>query len=257
MRMSFHSWLLLRENFDPAAYDALFNRQLDAVLPMVRNADDRQRLFALQNGWTNYIAACLRNAGFRDQGDLEERIHDIVVKLLVSPGGLFRGYDERRHGALDLRFKRSVANAVRNIVEKERNRRRYLPSIPIDNDSVHGGMSAGELPDRPEWNHDPKLIDRFRTMLQSRLGKLAVGIFDARMAGRQTKDLVSMPELGSPGRWVVKRVVQQIKTAAHDFAERLDDPDFLWRVEKLMDLEAATVARRTATTRGRRVGAGT
>jgi hypothetical protein len=104
MILDFHNWLLLRENFDPAAYNDLFNRELDAVLPTLRNADDRNRLASLRNGWTNYIAASLRNAGFRDQGDLEERIHDIVVKLLVSPGGLFRGYDEKRHGPLDLRF---------------------------------------------------------------------------------------------------------------------------------------------------------
>ena len=73
-------------------------------LPTLGNPDDRNRLAAMR-GWTNYIAACLRNAGFREQGDLEERIHDIVVKLLVSPGGLFRGYDARRHGPLDFRFK--------------------------------------------------------------------------------------------------------------------------------------------------------
>ena len=59
MILNFHLWLLLRENFDPAAYDDLFNRELDAVLPMVRNPEDRQRLASLRGGWTNYIAACL------------------------------------------------------------------------------------------------------------------------------------------------------------------------------------------------------
>ena len=29
------------ENFDHAAYNSLFNKELDAVLPMVRNADYR------------------------------------------------------------------------------------------------------------------------------------------------------------------------------------------------------------------------
>jgi hypothetical protein len=90
-------------------------------------------------------------------------------------------------------------------------------------------------------------------MLQSRLGDVAVAIFDARLDGRQTKDLVGLPELGSPGRWVVKRVVQQIKTAAREYAQALGDPDFLRRVEGLLDAEAATVAQRTATTQRRRV----
>ncbi len=131
MILNFRLWFLLRENFDPTAYDDLFNRELDAVLPMVSNPEDRHRLAAMRGGWSNYIAACLRNAGFRVQGDLEEHIHDIVVKLLVSPGRLFRGYDQERHGPLDLRFKRSVSNAVKNVVEKEKNRRRLLPPAPL------------------------------------------------------------------------------------------------------------------------------
>ncbi len=245
MILNFRLWLLLRENFNPAAYDDLFNRELDAVLPMVRNPDDRKRLSAMRDGWTNYIAACLRNAGFRQQGDLEERIHDIVVKLLVSPGGLFRGYDESRHGPLDLRFKRSVANAVKNVVEKEKNRRRFLPPAPLH---------ADLLPSRPDKDNDSTIIDRFRHLLQTRLGDLAVAIFNARLEGQQLKNLVGLPELDHPSRYVVKRTVQEIKTAAREYAQRLDDPEFLCRVEGLLDAEAATVARRTATTQQRQAG---
>ena len=244
MILNFRLWLLLRENFDPAAYDDLFNRELDAVLPMVRNPEDRQRLASLRDGWTNYIAACLRNAGFREQGDLEEQIHDVVVKLLVSPGGLFRGYDESRHGPLDLRFKRSVSNAVKNVVEKEKNRKRLLPPAPLHADFV---------PARPEQDHDGMIIENFTKLLQTRLGDLAVAIFNARLEGRQMKDLVGLPELDRPSRYVIKRTVQEIKTLARDYAQRLDDPDFLRRVERLLDAEAATVARRIATTQRRRV----
>ncbi|MGO8745962.1 MAG: hypothetical protein ACLQNE_08220 [Thermoguttaceae bacterium] len=157
MNLNFRLWLLLRENLDPAAYDDLFNKELDAVLPTLRSTDDRQRLASMRGfGWTNYIAACLRNAGFREQGDLEERIHDVVVKLLVSPGALFRGYDERRHGPLDLRFKRSVANAVKNVVEKENNRKKYLPSVPLRTEFIPGGVRAEDLPARVP------LLRRFR-----------------------------------------------------------------------------------------------
>ncbi|MGO9109100.1 MAG: hypothetical protein ACLP9L_07705 [Thermoguttaceae bacterium] len=242
MILNFRLWLLLHENFDPAAYDDLFNKELDAVLPTLRNPEERKRLAAMRGmAWTNYIAAALRNGGFREQGQLEELIHDVVVKLLVSPGGLFRGYDERRHGSLDLRFKRSVSNAVKNVAEKEKNRRKYLP----------GGIGVEDLPARSEPNHDSKLVERFRAKLQSRLGDLAVKIFDARLEGRQMKDLIGLPELGRSGRFVVKRTVQEIKTLAHEFAEVLGDADFLWQVERLMDAEAATIARRTATTRRR------
>ncbi len=223
-------------------YDNLFNQEL-ATLPTLR-AVGHTRLATMQ--WTNYIAACLRNAGFREQGDREEKTHDIVVKLLVSPGGLFRRYDAQRHGPLDLRFKRSVANAVKNVAAKEKNRRRYLPSIPIGNDFV---------PARPQQDHSGRIIDRFRKLLRSRLSELAVAIFDSRLEGRQTKDFVGLPEWGSPGRWAVKREVQKIKGLAHEYAERLGDPDFLRQVERLMEAEAATIARRTATTKRRRVPA--
>ena len=242
MILTFRLWLLLHENFDPAAYDALFNKELDAIVPTLRNPKERERLASLRGmNWTNYIAACLRNAGFREQGDLEERIHDVVVRLLVSPGGLFRDYDQDRHGPLDLRFKRSVANAVKNIAEKERNRRKYLPS----------GMRAEDVPAYSKPSHDPALVERFRAMLQARAGDLAVAILDARLEGRQTKSIVGLPELNRPGRFVVKRTVQQIKTLAREFAQTLDDPGFLERVERLMDAEAGTIARRTATTRQR------
>ncbi len=246
---TFRLWLLLHEQFDPAAYDRLFDDQLAALLPTLHDPEAKERLAAMQGrGWTHYIAACLRNAGFREQGQVEELIHDVVVRLLVSPGGLFGGYDERWHGPLDLRFKRSVANAVKNIAEKEKNRRKYLPTIS-------GGTTTEDLPASHEPT-DSMLVERFRRLLQTRLGDLAVAILDARLEGRQTKSIVGLPELDSPGRFVVKRVVQQIKALAREFAHELGDPDFLRRVERLMDAEATTIAKRTATTQRRRAGAG-
>ena len=159
--------------------------------------------------------------------------------------GYFGATMQSRHGPLDLRFKRSVSNAVKNVVEKEKNRKRFLPPAPLHADFV---------PARPEQEHDGTIIEKFRNLLQTRFGDLAVAIFNARLEGRQTKDLVGLPELDRPSRYVVKRVVQEIKTAARDYAQRFDDPDFLRRVERLLDAEAATVARRTATTQRRRVG---
>ena len=243
MLLTFRLWLLLREqHFDHAAYGRLFDDQLAMLLPTLHDAEAKERLTSLRgNGWTNYIAAVLRHAGFR-QGDLEERIHDVVVKLLVAPGGLFSNYDQRRHGALDLRFKRSVSNAVKNIVALERTRRKYLPV---------SGTGVEDLPGVPVPNHAPTLIEQFRKLLQAQVGDLAVAIFDARLEGRQTKGIVGLPELGRPGRFVVKRAVQEIKNLAREFAQQLGDPDFLRQLERLMDAESKTIARRTATTRRR------
>lgn len=244
MLLPFRLWLLLQEQFDPAAYDRLFDDQLAGLLPTLQDAAARERAASMQGfAWTNYIAACLYNAGCHEQGRREEMVHDIVVRLLVSPGALIRGYDERRHGPLDLRFKRSVSNAVKNIVALERTRRKRLP--------VAGGTGVDDLPSPFSPDNDPTLIDRFRKLLQAQVGDLALKVFDARLAGCQTKDLVGLPELNRPGRFIVKRAVQQVKALAREFAWSSGDPDFVRQVERLMDAEAATIARRTATTRRR------
>ena len=95
----------------------------------------------------------LRNAGYRDQREVQERTHDIVVKLLT--GGLFRNYDETKHGPLDLRFKRAVANAIKNMVEKHRNpakasaHRSHRPGIQAGRrDSRRSAGSCGGRPGR-------------------------------------------------------------------------------------------------------------
>jgi hypothetical protein len=117
-------------------------------------------------------------------------------------------------------------------------------------------MNAEDLPARAEPNHDPTLVEGFKKLLQTRLGTLATTIFDARLQGWQMKNLIGLPELHHPSRHVVKWTVQQIKKLAREFAEGLGDPDFLWQVERLMDAEAETIARRTATTRQRHAQAG-
>ena len=68
----------------------------------------------------------VRNAGYHDQREVQERTHDVVVKLLT--GTLFKNFDERHHGPLDNRFKISVANAVKNLGRE----RAKSPSIHTD-----------------------------------------------------------------------------------------------------------------------------
>jgi hypothetical protein len=256
--LNFLQWLVLLEQFDPLAYSKLFDDQLEKVLPTLTDSAQRSRIGQwLGFGWTEYIAAALRNAGFRHQNDLEEKIHDITIKLLVSPGGLFRDYDERRHGPLDLRFKRSVGNAVRNIVEKEHNRRKYLHSVRIGSEFVPGGVRAEDLPARPQADDDTALIQRFRKLIRDRLGRLALAVFDARLNGEEMKDLVGRPDLGSPGRYQVKQIVQKIKSLAGEFAQASGDAAFLHDVERLMAAEMATIQKRQTTTRQRQVAATT
>ena len=76
--------------FDAGQYNQLFHDQLaklSASLPSHREALERMQGF----NWVGYIARSLRNAGYRDQREVQEKTHDIVVKLLT--GGLFTDYD--------------------------------------------------------------------------------------------------------------------------------------------------------------------
>ena len=251
MLVSFRLWLLFVEHdLNPAEYDALFDRELERLLPRISDPTERDRLRGLLgNGWTNYIAAALRNAGIRDQVNLQEKIHDTVVRLLVSPGGLFRDYDEARHGPFDLRWKRSVANAVKNIAEKERNRRRFIPTVAIDQEFRPGRVA--DVPARSAVETDERVIDDFRRLVGQQLGELGLAVLDARLVGQETKSLVGRADLGSPGRFVIKRVVQQIKALAREYAERLGNPAFLRDIDRAMDREQATIEKRRRTAVGR------
>jgi hypothetical protein len=230
--------------FNPAQYDQLFDDQLgklSASSPEHREALERMRGF----NWVGYIAKSVRNSGCRDQREVQEKTHDIVVKLIT--GGLFRDYDDRHHGPLDLRFKRAVANAIRNMVEKDRNRRRFLPSVGIAQEFEPGGIMADDLPDRTPAENDEKVIDDFRQLVRNRLGELGLAVLDARLQGQETKSLVGRKDLGTPGSYGVKRIVSEVKALAREYAQRLGDPAFLREIERAMAREEQTVRKRLAT----------
>lgn len=251
--ITFYDYLALRSrlrlletyfSFSPPQYNQLFNAELEklsASSPEHREALQRMRDF----NWVGYIAASVRNSGCRDQREVQEKTHDIVVKLLT--GGLFRDYDEQQHGPLDLRFKRSVGNAIKNMVEKQKNARRLLPTVPISQEFEAGGIAADDLPDRMPTENDEKVVNDFRHLVRSRLGELGLAILNARLQGQETKSLVGREDLGKPGRYVVKRVVQEIKALARDYAQRLGDPAFLREIERAFQREEATVQKRLAT----------
>ena len=260
---TFWEWLsrfrLLGENyftFDPAEYNELFDKELEKVIARTSDAKHRQALESMRGfGWISYIGAAVRHSGFRDYRDGQEKIHEIATKLLV--GKLFRGFDERVSGPMDLRFKRSVSNAIKNLVEKERNRRHYLPTVPIQAEFTPGGVTDDDLPARSTApDHDEQLIQGFRSLVRKRLGGLGVAVLQVRLDGGEVKSLVGSPALGSPGRHVVKRVVQDIKALARDFAASLGDPELLRRIEKAMAAEEETIGkRRRATATKQTVGA--
>jgi hypothetical protein len=234
-------------------YNRLFNGELEKVVARVRDPAQREALLRMQGfNWVGYIAAAVRGSGVVDQREVSERTHDIVVKLIM--GKLFTGFDERMSGPMDLRFKRSVSNSIRNIVEKEKNRRRLIPTTPIVQEFEPGTVAASELPDRVSYGQDEQVIEKFRELVRRQLGDLGVAVLDVRLGGGETKSLVGSPTLGSPSKWSIKKTVQGIKTLARQFAVSLGDFTLLRRIERAMEDEETTVAKRQATTL-QRVGA--
>lgn len=236
-------------SFDPAQYNQLFDDEahtLSVSSPEHRDAVERMQTF----NWVGYIAKSLRNAGWSDQREVQERTHDLVVRMLT--GGLFTNYDENKHGPLDLRFKRSVANAIKNMVEKDRNRGRNIPTVPIGQEFTPGGMSIDELPDRAvaHGQDDERVIDDFRRLVRDRLGHLGTAVLDARLAGEETKNLLGRQDIGSP--YQVKSTVYRIKLLAHEYAKTLGDPALVRDILRAMAREGATVQKRLNTTAARK-----
>ena len=249
---SFQFWLLLREQIDKGAYNDLFRQELEQLLSRLTDPVQRQHAESMLDfDWTRYMAGAIRRStGTTSQEEIDEKVHEVVVRMLVSPGGLFRDYDERRHGPFPLRFKRTLANMLKNLSEKERNRRHYIPSIPIRQAFEPGGITADDLPARGTPEGDPKLLDDFRQLVRRHLGAIAVRVFDARQEGAEMKTL---PGVSS---YTVKKTVQEIKSLAKKYALAVGDPNLLHRIERLMTAEEMTVHRRKAAMSQRAVSRG-
>jgi len=77
-------------------------------------------------------------------------------------------------------------------------------------------------------------------------------VLQVRLDGGEVKSLVGCDALGSPGRYVIKRVVGEIKQLAREYAASLGDPELLRRIAKAMASEEETIERSRRTTAARR-----
>ncbi len=95
---SFQFWLLLREQLDRGAYNDLFRQELERLLSRLTDPIQRQHAETMLDfDWTRYMAGAVRRStGITSQDEIDEKVHEIVIRMLVSPGGLFRDYDERQ-----------------------------------------------------------------------------------------------------------------------------------------------------------------
>ena len=96
------------EFFNPQDYNAVFEEELEKLLTRIHDPDARQQVLKMRGfDWGNYLARSLRRAGFPID-DLQDDFHAVVVKLLLSPGKVFKGWNPERHGPLERRFRASV-----------------------------------------------------------------------------------------------------------------------------------------------------
>ena len=229
------------EFFNPQNYNPVFEGELEKLLGRIHDPAMQTQIEALRGfDFGNYIARSLVRAGFRGD-DVEQYFHDLIMKLLLSPGKLFTNWSPAKHGPLERRVRASVWNGIRNIVEKIQNRRKV---VTLTDPSV----MAERNPARQPYSG---VLDDFRKMVAEKLGRLAAAILDWRIEGKDIKDMAGRAELGSPSVYSIKREVGEIKKLAHRFAMESGDPTFVQKVEKAMAGEAATVAKRQAArTRG-------
>jgi hypothetical protein len=223
------------EYFDPQAYNSVFEGELEKLLHRLPDVGARQGAMAMGSfDWGGYLVRSLAGAGFRDDDALQEAFHSIVIKLLVQPGRLFAGWEPQRHGPLEKRFRRSVWNAIRNLAEKSRNRRKWMVA-------ADPAAMAERVPGRQPYSD---LIDQFRQMVSQRLGRVALAILDTKLAGEQVKNLVGRAEFGTPSAFSLKRETRAIKELARQFARQTGDLTFGNMVSRALEREAATAEKR-------------
>jgi hypothetical protein len=233
------SLLRLLENaeyFTPASYNSVFEAELEKLAQRHRDPEVQNQIEAMKGfDFGNYIARSLVRAGFRND-DVQEHFHQLIMKLILSPGQVFRGWNPKVHGPLERRLRASVWNAIRAIIQKTHNRQKRVTL-------TDPAVMAERNPSRQPYSG---VLDEFRRVVAEKLGKLALALFDWRMEGNDTKDFPGLPNSARPGKYVIKREVQGIKALAHRFSMESGDPAFLKMVEKAMAGEAATVAKRQA-----------
>jgi hypothetical protein len=225
--------LEVSELFDRAGYNDLFNSEIDRLLARVVDPDVRRELEeAKLMDWVGYISASLRRSGVQE-ADLDAHVHQLVIKLLIDPGSLFR----RWNGGAPIiaRFKTSVRNGIINLAEKRRTRRRRFGT---------GGAVPEEIVAR-EPSGDDQAVEAFRRLVWERLGELGLAILDLRLSGTgDTKKLVGAAVYGKPSSYRVKETVKDIKRLAADYARMTGDDELLAKVNSAMRAEKETVRKR-------------
>lgn len=263
MYNSFTNWLIWRrpacsdllrilevsELFDSEGMNELFYQELHQWIQAFPHHETHLAPL-LRFNFVGYIARSLRNAGFQDH-DIDQLVHEVIVKLLVAPGGLFNVSPDQ--APFEPRFKASVRNAIINLVQKHRIRQRRIPSVSINQDSETAPVQIAARSDVPL---DGDAIEAFRKLVRNRLGDAALAILDLRLNGGDLRSAIHNPDFGNPSSYRVKVIVHGIKKLAEEFAEERGDEGFVRQVRRAMAGSNEVVERRVAGNQARRQAVG-
>ena len=229
MNTNFYAYLLralptadlveVSELFPRHQINQLFIKEIDKLIRQRLNDPEDLRDLR-QIDLVSYIDAAVRRSGFQEH-DRDELVQEIVSKLLM--GNFFRGW---RGGSIVARFKTSVRNHIATLAVRRSRYRRRSEALPVD------------VPARKQDIND--LVHDFRAWLRLRYGVTVQQVFDHRLAGGDSKELIGIP--GVESNYRLKRIIQQIKEGAREYGSR--DPNFLSMVERAFAQESETMARR-------------
>lgn len=232
-------WLLIEgaDHFDPESYNPLFRSELEALMPRVNDFQRRQSLLKMRDfNWAGYILAALRNAGFTNKTEREERAHEIITNLLVT-GKLFRAYDPDKSGPIEQRFKVAVMYEIRSAKkQRAKQSRRSANSVAIGQPGEPGRIGSDEIPDTrtvPEFEDD-NLIDGFRQFLKDKAGDDVLKIFEKKLEGISARKLTDMPEFKHLGKFRIERAMKTIQSLAHQYATLRQNDQLLNFIARVM-----------------------
>lgn len=208
------------ELFPKEKINQLLIKEIDELLKTVPPGETREDLQRFREmDIIAFIDGSLRRAHFQDF-ERDELVSSIVTKLLM--GNFFKGF---RQGSLVARFKASVSNAISTLVTRRNRQRRRSHELPTDLSS--------------RSSVDDGTLDQFRSWLRLRYSPIHQAVFDHRLDGGDTAELVGTHDLTG---YRIKKIVRDIKEAAQDFAR--NDPELLQMVTRALSSEAETMKRR-------------
>jgi DNA-directed RNA polymerase specialized sigma24 family protein len=202
MNTSFTAFLLRRIPlhevstwFPRHVFNLTFRDEITKVLESEEISQEvRQDLLSIKDiDLVGYTDSSLRRSGFKDF-ELDELVSDILVRLLVTPGSLFKKWDRR--SPMTGRLKVAIRNSIITLAKKSQRRRKRFQELP---DSLAA----------PPCIDDIGLINAFRDSLRNQFGDAHVQVLDVRLAGNDIKGLVGSPQI--PSSYRLKQIVQDIK----------------------------------------------